>query len=92
MRTENPFQIILDEIDEVKQLIYSIKKEPDVELKKKFYSIKDAAQILKLDYQTIRSHVLKGNIKAEKIGKFYRINHFDLMNALDDVKSLKYKR
>ena len=61
----NPFQTILDEIGEVKQLLYSIQKEPDVELKKKFYTIKEAAEILKVDYQTIRSHIIKGNIKAE---------------------------
>ena len=59
----NPFQTILDEIGEVKQLIHSIKKEPELELKKRFYSFKEAAQILKLYYQTVRSHVLKGNIK-----------------------------
>ena len=88
----NPFQTILDEIGEVKQLIHSIKKEPELELKKRFYSFKEAAQILKLDYQTVRSHVLKGNIKSEKIGRFYRINHLDLMDTLHGVKSLKYKR
>ncbi|UOE40314.1 helix-turn-helix domain-containing protein [Chryseobacterium suipulveris] len=88
----NPFQTILDELDEVKQLLYSIRKEPELELKKRFYSMRESASILKVDYQTIRSHILKGNIKAEKIGRFYRINHLDLMSALDDVKSLKYKR
>lgn len=92
MQTSNPFQIILDEIGEVKNLLHSLKKEPELELKKKFYSFKEASEILKLDYQTIRSHVLKGNIKAEKIGRFYRINHLDLMNALNEVKSLKYRR
>ena len=92
MQTTNPFQTILDELEELKELIYSIKKEPVIELKKKFYSFKEASEILKLDYQTVRSHVLKGNIKAEKIGRFYRINHLDLMNALNEVKSLKYKR
>lgn len=92
MQTPNPFQTILDELGEVKQLLYSIQKEPEIELKKKFYSLKEASEILKLDYQTIRSHVLKGNIKAEQIGRFYRINHIDLMLALKDAKSLKYKR
>ena len=92
MQTTNPFQPIMDGLEELKELIYSIKKEPDIELKKKFYSFKEASEILKLDYQTVRSHVLKGNIKAEKIGRFYRINHLDLMNALNEVKSLKYKR
>ena len=92
MQTVNPFQPIMDGLEELKELIYSIKKEPEIELKKKFYSFKEASEILKLDYQTVRSHVLKGNIKVEKIGRFYRINHLDLMNALNEVKSLKYKR
>ncbi|MFN3021359.1 helix-turn-helix domain-containing protein [Chryseobacterium sp. TY3] len=92
MQTTNPFQPIMEGIEELKELIYSIKKEPEIELKKKFYSFKEASEILKLDYQTVRSHVLKGNIKAEKIGRFYRINHLDLMNALNEVKSLKYRR
>ncbi|WP_278353525.1 helix-turn-helix domain-containing protein [Chryseobacterium gleum] len=92
MQTVNPFQPIMDGLEELKELIYSIKKEPEIELKKKFYSFKEASEILKVDYQTVRSHVLKGNIKAEKIGRFYRINHLDLMNALNEVKSLKYKR
>lgn len=92
MQTTNPFQPIMDGLEELKELIYSIKKEPEIELKKKFYSFKEASEILKLDYQTVRSHVLKGNIKAEKIGRFYRINHLDLMNALNEVKSLKYRR
>ena len=92
MQTTNPFQPIMEGIEELKELIYSIKKEPEIELKKKFYSFKEASEILKLDYQTVRSHVLKVNIKAEKIGRFYRNNHMDLMNALNEVKSLKYKR
>ena len=70
MQTTNPFQPIMDGLEELKELIYSIKKEPEIELKKNFYSFKEASEILKLDYQTVRSHVLKGNIKAEKIGRF----------------------
>ncbi|MGS4346270.1 helix-turn-helix domain-containing protein [Myroides odoratus] len=88
----NPFQIILDELEVLKDLLYSIQKEPEVELQKKLYSFKEASEILKLDYQTVRSHVLKGTIRAEKIGRFYRISHQDLMAALQDVKSLKYRR
>ena len=70
MQTTNPFQTILDELGEVKDLLHSLKKEPEIELKRKFYSIKECSDILKLDYQTVRSHILKGNIKAEQIGTF----------------------
>ncbi len=92
MQSINPFQTILDELGEVKQLLHSIQKEPELELKEKLYTLKEVSIILKVDYQTARSHVLKGNIKAEQLGRFYRINHLDLMAALKDVKSLKYKR
>ena len=77
MQTTNPFQIILDELGVVKDLLYSLKKEPEIELKKKLYSIKECSEILKLDYQTVRSHILKGNIKAEQIGRFYGVVTFD---------------
>lgn len=96
MQTEtqlsNPFQVILEKLGSIEERLQSIQNEPDQELKKKFYSIKEASKILKLDYQTVRSHILKGNLKAEKLGRIYRINHFDLMESLNDVKSLKYKR
>lgn len=92
MHTINPFKEILDELQEVKEILNSIKKEPEIELKKRFYSIKETADILKLDYQTVRNHIQKGNIKAERIGRQYRINHMNLMKALNNVKSLKYKR
>lgn len=88
----NPFQVILEKLGSIEERLQSIQNEPDQELKKKFYSIKEASKILKLDYQTVRSHILKGNLKAEKLGRIYRINHFDLMESLNDVKSLKYKR
>lgn len=34
MQTTNPFQPIMDGLEELKELIYSIKKEPEIELKK----------------------------------------------------------
>ena len=33
MQTTNPFQTILDELGEVKDLLYSLKKEPEIEQK-----------------------------------------------------------
>ncbi len=96
MQTEtklsNPFQTILEKLGSIEEKLQAIQDEPDEKLKKKYYSIKEASQILKIDYQTVRSHIIKGNLKAEKIGRFYRIQHFDLMDALHDTKSLKYRR
>ncbi len=92
MQTTNPFQTILDELGEVKDLLYSLKKEPEIELKRNCILSRNAAQILKLDYQTVCSHILKGNIKAEQIGRFYRSTILILLDALNEVKSLKYRR
>ncbi|CEN39307.1 helix-turn-helix domain-containing protein [Capnocytophaga cynodegmi] len=92
MQITNPFQAIFDELEEVKRILYSIQKQPELELQKKFYSIKEVSEILKLDYQTVRAHILKGNIRAEQIGRYYRISHLDLINSLNNVKSIKYKR
>ena len=53
MQTTNPFQPIMDGLEELKEH-HSIKR-TELELKKKFYSFKEASEILKLDYQTVRS-------------------------------------
>ncbi|WP_298423228.1 helix-turn-helix domain-containing protein [uncultured Kordia sp.] len=63
------------------------------ELTDKRYSIKEAAEILNVTELTIRNHIKKGSIKAQQLGKRkYYILHSELYNALNDVKSLKYKR
>lgn len=89
---ENPYEILLNEVKEVKSLLVNLKNQPDKELQHKFYSIKEAAKILKVDPQTIKKHISKGTLKAEKFGRFYRIKHFDLFDSTNEVKSLKYKR
>ena len=40
MQTTNPFQPIMDGLEELKELIYSIKKEPEIELKRNFIPLK----------------------------------------------------
>jgi len=63
------------------------------EHKEKRYSVKQAAEILDVTELTIRNHIKKGNIKAYQLGtrKTY-ILHSELYDALNEVKSLKYKR
>jgi len=62
------------------------------DLSDKRYSIKEAAEILGVIPLTIRNHIRSGNIKAEKLGRKYLIKHSELFDALNEVKSLKYKR
>ena len=58
----------------------------------KRYSIKEAAEILGVTSLTIRNHIKRGNIKAQRLGRKYFIQHSELFDALAEVKSLKYKR
>ena len=69
MQTTNPFQPIMDGLEELKELIYSIKKEPEIELKKKFYSFKEASEILKCHPNTLRLWDKKGILKAIRFGE-----------------------
>ncbi|MNR54682.1 Helix-turn-helix domain protein [compost metagenome] len=56
------------------------------------YTVKEAAELLHVDRQTIRNHIDNGNIKASFIGRRILINHEELFDSLNEVKSLKYKR
>ena len=89
---ENPYEILLNEVKEVKSLLINLKNRPDKELLNKFYTIKEASKILKVSPQSVKSYIEKGTLKAEKRGRFYRIRHHDLFDSANVVKSLKYKR
>ena len=43
------------------------------ELTEKFYSVKEAANLLKVHYQTVRNWIVSGKLRAVKVGLSYRI-------------------
>lgn len=93
---QNPFETIQSELKELKGLVTQLLTKPEKDSSDKMYTIKEAAKILHVDSQTIRNHIDRGNIKASSIGKGTRsrilINHKELFDSLNEVKSLKYKR
>ena len=60
--------------------------------KKKNVTVKEAAKMLNVSEQTIKSYIKKGTISASKIGRRIVINLETLEKSLNEVKSLKYKR
>jgi excisionase family DNA binding protein len=88
---QNPFETIQTELNEIKVLVTKL-LQPKEDFSKKMYTIKDAADLLKVDGQTIRNHIERGNIKATFIGRRILICHNELFDSLNEVKSLKYKR
>lgn len=43
-----------------------------------FYTVEEIAEILKLDAETIRRYLVKGDLKGSKIGRSWRVTQEDL--------------
>ncbi len=89
---ENPFTSLEKRLSNIEDILLDIKHTPKEDLSNKRYSIKESAELLGVIPLTIRNHIKNGNIKAERLGRKYYILHSELFNALNEVKSLKYKR
>lgn len=89
---ENPFLPITKELKEVKNLLHELLRKPKEDLSNKLYTVKEAADLFKVDEQTVRNKIKRGEIKATKFGGLTRIYHYEIFNSLEEVKSIKYKR
>jgi len=89
---QNKFEIIIPDLEEVKGLLHQLLNKPEEDLSSKMYTIKEAAKLLRVDRQTVRNHIDRGTINATFIGRRILIPHMELFNALNEVKSIKYKR
>lgn len=73
---ENPFTTIEIELKEVKQELKEVKylldkiisSSSQEDFNKKLYTRKEAAELLKVDVQTIDKHIRRGSIKCFQIG------------------------
>lgn len=54
-------------------------------------TIKEAANLLKVHWQTVRNYINSGKLKASKVGKNIRIRESDLQNFIDKKKPNKPK-
>jgi excisionase family DNA binding protein len=83
-------EIIKSSLDTAIQEFY-LKKESARE-RKKHYTIKETSIELKVSTLTVRNYIEKGYLKAFKIGNRILITNESLEKALNEVKSLQYKR
>lgn len=88
----NPYEPLHVKLDLLNRKLDNLISQPKEDLSNKRYSIKEAAKILDVIPLTIRNHIKIGNIKAQRLGRKYYILHSELFDALNEVKSLKYKR
>ena len=54
-----------------------LKELADINLNDEFYTIDEVAKILKVEHRTIRRAIKRGDIKAMKVGRQYRIRKSD---------------
>lgn len=92
----NPFEELHNEIKGVSNLVQTLINKQQEDLETKFYTLQEAAEILRLSVQSISNKIDSGSIKAFKTEtnkrSKYLIPHAELFNSLNEVKSLKYKR
>lgn len=43
-----------------------------------FYTVEEIAEILKLDAETIRRYLVKGDLRGSKVGRVWRVTEEDL--------------
>ncbi len=70
---------------------FYIQKETEMN-RKKNYTIKEASIELSVSILTIRNYIEKGILQSKKIGNRVLISNQSIENALQEVKSLRYKR
>ena len=66
---QNPFETLQREISVLNQKIDILILKPKEDLSNKRYSIKEAAELLKVIPLTIRNHIKNGNIKTANLKK-----------------------
>lgn len=89
---ETEIEANFEELEKLKKYAEYLKKEqeakPDareailktsINLSKEFYTIEEAAELLKVHSNTIRNNIKNGNLKALKIGLQWRIPRRELM-------------
>ena len=89
----NPFTILENQISEVKKNVLEIKYAPKEDYSIKFYTPKEAGEIIRKSDQTIKNYAKKGWIKIEGSGPREKlINHYQIFNEDNTLKQFPPKR
>lgn len=89
----NPYEQLINDISEVKKLLIELKNTPKEDYTNKYYTYHQVAELLHVDYQSIRNYVSAGYIEAEEFGPRKKlIHHYQIFNEDQTLKNFKYKR
>lgn len=89
----NPYEYLINEFSEVKKLLIELKNKPQEDFSTKYYTYQQVADLLHVNYQSIRNYVNANYIHAEEFGPRKKlIHHFQIFNEDNSLKNFKYKR
>jgi len=92
-RHYDPFLNINNQLSELKKLMLEIKNSPKEDYTNKYYTFQQVADLLHVDYQSVRNYVNSSYIKAETFGLRKKlIHHYEIFNEDQSLKEFKYKR
>lgn len=90
---DNPFDEIIKRLSKIELLLADYKPTAKEEqLLDEKITVKEAADLLRVSEQSIRSYIKKGTLEAKQIGRPYLIDRTIIEKAMVNIKSLKYKR
>jgi excisionase family DNA binding protein len=55
-------------------------------MEEKWYTVKEIAKLLKLNDETVRRAIQRGNLRSAKFGKVYRVSQIDLEAYINNAK------
>ncbi len=89
----DPFLSINNQLNELKKMVLEIKNTPKEDFTNKYYTYQQVAELLHVDYQSVRNYVTAGFLKAEDVGPRKKlIHHYQIFNEDQTLKNFKYKR
>ena len=88
----NPFEAITERLLTIENLLLEIKQQPFEKKQPENCTVKETAQLLKVSEQSVHNYIKRGFLPAQKVGRILLIKRSDIDKALQEVKSLKYKR
>ncbi|MCB0536496.1 MAG: hypothetical protein KDE33_03110 [Bacteroidetes bacterium] len=89
----NPFEVIDHRLSNIEKLVREIKNAPKEDYSNKYYTYHQVAELLHVDYQSIRNYVNAGYIVAEEFGPRRKlIHHYQIFNEDNTIKNFKYRR
>ena len=91
--TVNPFEILSNQLADIKKLLIDIKYSPKEDYSNKYYSLHETANLLNVNYQSVRNYIASGLIEAKHVGKRKKlVHHYSIFNEDGTLKELKYGR